>query len=94
MIKLKSLIAESASLKEGDLANIIKNAYISIFDIDEVEVIKAKNLRPPSFVYTYMTVSASIVYNKNRFLNYHKLFHYKFPKEETKGLSSEEWRAC
>lgn len=91
MIKLKQLLCESSQLSSAKLASVIKSAYVSMFDIDDVEVIKSKELGAPSFAYTYMTVSVRIGYKNRQFLIYHKLFHYKFPKEETKGLSYSEW---
>lgn len=92
MISLKTLLRESQQLTIEKLSNILRYAYISIFDVDDVEIVKAKDLLPPSFSYLYMTVSIVLKYKGRQFLNYHKLFHYKFPKEELEGLSSEEWR--
>lgn len=91
MIKLKNLILENKQLKVEDFANVLKNAYISIFDIDEIEIIKAKDLLPPSFSHVYYTTSIHFKYKNKRYLNYHTLFYLKFPKEEIENLSHSEW---
>jgi hypothetical protein len=90
MIKLKFLLLENNSIDAKKLANILNKAYVCIFDVD-VETIKSKDLSPPSFVHSYKTVSIYFLYKNNKFLIYHRFFHYKFPREETKNLNSDEW---
>ena len=94
MIKLKTLLNEEKELSPEELANIIKNAYISIFDIDAVTITHAARSGAPDYCHSYLVVNVSLKYKFTKFFVYHKLYHFKFPKEELSGLSHDEYMAA
>ena len=93
MIKLKTLLNEnSGGITPEDLAKILKHAYISIFDIDDVIIDKSVSLYAPEYCHSYMVVNLAIKYKVHNFYIFHRLHHFKFPEGEIEGIkSNEEW---
>jgi len=95
VIKLTSLINES--LSESDFSKLFFWAYKSIFDIDDKDVKYlnltngGKYLYPPSYTHLYFSIILNINYNSKLYCINNKFFYYKFPKEELKGLSGDQW---
>lgn len=91
MIKLKTLLQENTQLKIDDFVKILQDAYKVIFDIDEVVSVRANDYGSFGFVHTYMAVKLAFVYKFERYVVYHKLYHQKFPREELKGTTYDEY---
>lgn len=91
MIKLKDLLKETQTLSSEELWKIFESAYKVIFDIDDIELIDNKELYPPDYCHQYFVIKLSFNYKNHPFKCYHRLFYYKFPANEKKGLSYTEW---
>jgi hypothetical protein len=90
-VKLKQLILKE-SLSAEDVSKTFTNAYIVLFDIDKEYIeIDTKSLLPPSFSYFYYALKVNIVYRNRKYKIHHQFFYYKFPENELKGLSYDEW---
>lgn len=92
MIKLKSLLLES-DISDIEFGNIIRSAYTSIFDIDEIEVIKAGKYSPGSHMHSYYKTVIGLQYKFKNYVIYNTLYFYKFPHKETQGMTGDEWDA-
>jgi len=91
MIKLKQLLTES--LSAHDLGKILVHAYVTVFDVDEVSMIKAIYIPAPAFSHTWASIHVRIVYKGNDYLISNLIVHYKIPHSELEKLTSTGWDA-
>lgn len=89
MIKLKSLLLED--MGSAELSKALESAYKVTFDVDEIIILAADAMWPPSYMHQYFVVKLYFIYKLRKFVIYHKLYYYKFPENELKGLSRDEW---
>ena len=96
MIKLKSLLVEHLEVTADKLSNILKNAFVSVFDIDSNLVYIQLSFQdiPPTYVYYHQefSIKLNISYRNRYFTNDIGVLYYKFPSEETQRLSNVEWK--
>jgi len=83
-------------LVEGNLTSDvfdrkIKAAIETIFDVDDVVTKKSRMLRPPSFAHSYFTSKAFFTYKNVKLRIIVHFYHLKYPDNELKGLSPQEW---
>lgn len=83
-------------LVEGNLTSDafdrkIKAAIATIFDIDDVVTKKSRMLHPPSFAHSYFTSKAFFTYKNVKLRIIVHFYHLKYPDNELKGLSPQEW---
>jgi hypothetical protein len=78
-------------LNANELSKVLSSAYRVVLDTDDVKVIKKEDLFPPSYVHQYIAVNVFFTYKLRQVVVYHKLFYDKFPKQERKGLSYDQW---
>ncbi len=90
MIKLKSLLTESKHLSPEDFGKIFLNAYKTIFDTDDVTVVKTHSFAH-GYAHSWNVVRISMKYRFNTFAILNRVVHYKFPPEEKDNLNSIEW---
>ena len=93
MIKLREY---ARLLVENDLTpdafdRKIKAAVETIFDVDNVRVKKSKEIPAPAIANSYFNSNLYFTYrNVPLNMNVH-FYHLKFPSDELKGLSPEQW---
>jgi len=73
------------------LGNIFVAAYKTLFDTDDIEVAKSKEYLPPDYCNQYFYLALVMNYKVQLYKIYFKLFYRKFPENEIKGLSHEEY---
>ena len=73
------------------LGNIFVAAYKTIFDTDDIQVVKSKEFLPPDYCNQYFSLALIMNYKVQLYKIYLKLYYRKFPENEIKGLGHEEY---
>ena len=84
------LLVES-NLTPDSFGRKIKAAIETIFNVDDVKLTRLKDLNPPSFAHSYLSVALFFNYRNVPFRTVVHFYHLKFPSNELKKLSNQEW---
>lgn len=70
----------------------IKTAVETIFDVDDARIKKSRMLSPPSFAHSYFSSKVFFTYRNVPLRMIVHFYHLKYPSDELKGLSTQEWQ--